>query len=156
MRGYKILRVRNSYNAYFTVEASLLFPMILLFTTMMIFMSFYVYDRCMLETCAYEAALRGCSNHIKSNEEAYKKTVDAANYLIKDKIFADSYLNSSVEVTALEVKVEYECKVNMPMVTWLSQFVPNADFAIHVTKSAPRDHQVDVIRAIRIVKDKVN
>lgn len=153
MRSYKVLK---SYNAYFTVEASLLFPMILLFTTMMIFMSFYVYDRCMLETCAYEAALRGCSNHIKSNEEAYKLTSDAANYLIKDKIFAESYLNSSVEVTALEVKVEYECRVNMPMVTCISQFVPNADFTIHVAKSAPRDHQVDCIRSIRIVKDKVN
>ena len=155
MHSYKVLKTEKSYHAYFTVEASLLFPMILLFTTMMIFSSFSVYDRCMLETCAYEAALRGCSNHIKTNEEAYKKTKDAAEYLVKDKIFADSYLNNSVEVTALEIKVEYECIVNMPMAVWLETFIPNADFTIYVKKSAPRDHQVDVIRAIRIVKDKV-
>ena len=39
-------------DAYFTVEAALLIPMVMLFTVMMIFLSFYSYDRCILERSA--------------------------------------------------------------------------------------------------------
>ena len=40
--------------AYFTVEASLILPAVMLFTVMMIFLGFYSYDRCVMEHSAYE------------------------------------------------------------------------------------------------------
>ena len=58
--------LRDTEKGYFTVEAALVFPMALLFTAMMIFLAFYSYDRCILEQSAYEAALRGTGNHIRS------------------------------------------------------------------------------------------
>ena len=50
---------------YFTVEAALLLPFVMMSIVFMIFLSFYCYDRCILEQCAYAAALRGSSNRLK-------------------------------------------------------------------------------------------
>ena len=50
--------IKRRMGGYFTVEAALILPMVILFMTTMLFVGFYVYDRCMLEHCAYEAAER--------------------------------------------------------------------------------------------------
>ena len=44
---------------YFTVEAALLLPFVMMSIVFMIFLSFYCYDRCILEQCAYAAAKEG-------------------------------------------------------------------------------------------------
>ena len=54
--------IKRRTGGYFTVEAALILPMVILFMTTMLFVGFYVYDRCMLEHCAYEAAVRGSSS----------------------------------------------------------------------------------------------
>ena len=81
--------LRDTEKGYFTVEAALVFPMALLFTAMMIFLAFYSYDRCILEQSAYEAALRGTGNHIRSAQEAYNQAYEAAARLTEEKLFAD-------------------------------------------------------------------
>ena len=65
-------------SGYFTVEAALLLPIIIMIIVFMIFLSFYCYDRCILEQCAYAAALRGSSNRFTSTQEAYEEAAGAA------------------------------------------------------------------------------
>ena len=140
-------------DGYFTVEAALLLPMVLLFITTMLFVGFYVYDRCMLEHCAYEAAVRGSSSLYRSNEEAYEVTRDAVNLLVKDKIFAARNLEYDITVTGSDIEVVYECDVNVPLLKWLSQYTNEVDFHIYAKGSAPRGRQVKLIRVMdRIIK----
>lgn len=133
---------------YFTVEASMILPMVTLFMTVMIFMSFYSYDRCILEQSAFQAAVRGSSNLIHSNEDAYLVAYEAASELVNEKLFAVSNLTYEVTASALCVTVTYDCEVNMPFITWLSEFISDVDFTIHVEKKVLRNRQVDTVRLL--------
>lgn len=143
--------MRKTENGYFTVEASLIFPMVLLFTVMMIFLAFYSYDRCVLEQSAYEAALRGTGNHIKSAQEAYDKAYEAAGRLVEEELFAMHDFQYEVSVSADFVTVRYHCVVNMPLMGWLCEYVPGIDLALDIKGEARRCRQTRTIRSCRVI-----
>ena len=138
--------IKRRMGGYFTVEAALILPMVILFMTTMLFVGFYVYDRCMLEHCAYEAAVRGSSSLYRSNEEAYEATLDAVNLMVKDKIFAARNLEYYITVTGSDIEVVYECDVNVPLLNWLSQYTKEVNFHVYAKGRAPSGRQVKLIR----------
>lgn len=140
--------MRKRLNGYFTVEAALIMPMVILFLSTMLFLGFYVYDRCFLGHCAYEAAVRGSSSLCRTNEEAYEVTLQAVERLPAKRVFATNELKYTIEVTGTTVEVIYECDVNVPFLEWLSQYTDDVDFHIRVKGSAPRGRQVKLIRAM--------
>lgn len=141
-----MLNRRYQVEGYFSVEAALLLPMVILFMTVMIFMAFYSYDRCILEQSAWQAAIRGSYNCFDSNEAAQEAASKAAQTLVKEKLFAVSDLSYSVKASMLYVEVSYDCKVNMPFITWLGEFVHDKDFSINVTRKVPRCRQTEIVR----------
>lgn len=124
---------------YFTVEASMLFPMIFVIQLFIICLSVYMYDRCVMEQCAYEAAFRGSSNMLHGNEEAQQSAKEAAENLIADRLFAVSELESTVTASATEICVVYEGKISMPFMSWSAP--------IKAERKIPRSNP---LRAIRI------
>lgn len=56
--------MKKSMEGYFTVEAALLFPMILGVILFVIYSWFYQYDRCLMEMDTGTMALRGCADEI--------------------------------------------------------------------------------------------
>lgn len=56
-------------NAYFTVEAALVFPIVLGVVLFTIYLLFFQYDRCLLEQSAGVLAMRGCTLQITDREE---------------------------------------------------------------------------------------
>ena len=148
--------VRRQYEAaYFTVEASLILPMVMLFTVMMIFLGFYSYDRCVMEHSAYEAALRGTSSHFKTAQEAEAAARTAASRLVEEKLFAIHDFQYNVSVDAGSVTVTYHCIVNMPFVTWMCEYVPGMDMTLDIKKSARRLKPVRTIRDCLILNELI-
>ena len=143
-------------NGYLTVEASLLFPMVLLFTVMMIFLGFYSYDRCVLEQSAYEAALRGTGNHIKSEQEANEEAYEAAGRIVEEKLFAMHDFQYDVSVSADFVTVDYHCVVNMPLMGWLCEYVSEIDLTLDISSKARRCRQTRTIRGCRVINQLIN
>lgn len=74
--------------AYFTVEAVLIFPMVLYVCVFVIYSGFYIYDRCVIGQDAYRAALRASSLYRQDNQEVYNAAEDTLQMLIKDKYIA--------------------------------------------------------------------
>ena len=148
--------MRKRENGYFTVEASLIFPLVLLFTVMMIFLAFYSYDRCVLEQSAYEAALRGTGNHIKSAQDAYLEAHEAAGRLVDEKLFAIHDFEYDVSVSADFVTVQYQCVVNMPLMGWLCEYVSGIDLTLDISSEARRCKQTRTIRTCRVINKLIN
>lgn len=142
---------KRYYEAYFTVEASFLLPLVMLFTVMMIFLAFYSYDRCVMEHSAYEAALRGTSNHFQTAAEAESAARTAAARLIDGKLFAMHDFSYDVSVDANHVTVTYHCVVNMPLATWLGEYVSGFDMTLHISRSAKRLNPARTVRDCRIL-----
>lgn len=148
--------ITKNENGYFTVEAALIFPMALLFTVMMIFLAFYSYDRCILEQSAYEAALRGTGNHIKSAQEAYSKAYQAADTLVEGKLFAMHDFCCDVSVSADFVNVNYHCTGNMPLMGWLCEYVSGIDLRLNICAEARRCRPTRTIREIRVINKLIH
>ena len=146
----------DAEDGYFTVEAALILPMALLFCVMMIFLAFYSYDRCVLEQSAYEAALRGASNHIKSANEAYLEAYAAADALTCEKLFAMQDFSYDVSVSAELVTVNYRCEANMPFMGWLGEYVTGIDLTLDIEKSAKRSEQTKFVRGCRAANNLIN
>jgi hypothetical protein len=148
------INLKKHEKAYFTLEASLIMPMVMLFTVMMIFLAFYSYDRCILEHSAYEAALRGTSSHFDSAKEALEAADTAAKRLVEGKLFALHDFSYDVSVDGVEVTVSYHCVVNMPLMTWLSGYISDiseSTMTLDIKKNATRCHQTGTIRTCRVV-----
>lgn len=140
-------RVRDlEITGYFTVEASFLLPFIMLCVVFMIFLSFYCYDRCIMEQCAYAAALRGSSNRYDHTQEAYQEALEAAESLIEKKLLAIRKVNTTVRVSAMAVTVSYKCEVNMPGNDWLKTIVGEDVLCIEVSKKVLRNKTVEIMR----------
>jgi len=149
-------KIKKQEYGYFTVEAALIFPMVLLFSVMMIFLAFLSYDRCILEQSAYEAALRGTGNHIKSAQEAYSEAYDAADTLVDGKLFAIHDFGYDVSVCADFVTVQYHCAVNMPLMGWLCEYVSGIDLTLDISAEARRNRPTRTIRNFRVINDLIN
>lgn len=128
----------------------MILPIVMLFTVMMIFLAFYSYDRCVMEHSAYEAALRGTSSHFRTAAEAESAARTAAARLVEGKLFAMHDFSCDVSVDAGSVTVIYHCAVNMPLVTWLGEYVPGIDMTLNISRSAKRLKPARTIRDCRI------
>lgn len=133
------------------MEASLILPVAMLLTVMMIFLGFYSYDRCVLEHSAYEAALRGTYSHVRTAEEAASLAQGAAKRLVEGKLFAMHDFTYDVSVDADKVTVMYHCVVNMPLVTWLGEYVSGMDLTLDISRSAKRLHPARTVRDCRVI-----
>lgn len=129
---------------YFTLEAAILLPFVMMTMVFMIFLSFYCYDRCILEQCAYAAALRGSSNRFENSDEAYEEASRAAKQLVSEKLFAVKELKTTVRVSAVTVTVTYECTVNMPT----GDLIGEDYLSLKVSKSVRRNRTVTVLRQL--------
>lgn len=87
MKKKEIKRCRG-WEAYFTVEAVLVFPMALYICVFIIYSGFYTYDRCVIEQDAYRAALQGSSIYRQDNREVYNAAEDTLRTLMTDKYIA--------------------------------------------------------------------
>lgn len=133
------------------MEASLILPLAMLFTVMMIFLAFYSYDRCVMEHSAYEAALRGTNSHFGTAQEAEEAARTAAARLVEEKLFVVHDFSYDVSVDANSVTVTYHCVVNMPLITWLGEYVPGIDMTLNISRSAKRLRPARTIRDCRVL-----
>ena len=60
---------RKYYRAYFTVEAAVLYPVVLGVVLLMMYLLFFQYDRCLLEQDMGRAAVRSGSRWMQKKEE---------------------------------------------------------------------------------------
>lgn len=68
----------KKWDGYFTVEASMVFPMIIIEIVLMILLMFYQYNRCLMEQDLGTLMLRGVLMREESNQEKLKKIENVA------------------------------------------------------------------------------
>lgn len=104
--------IRGGWPAYFTVEAVLVFPMVLYVCVFIIYSGFYIYDRCVMWQDAYRAALRGSSLYRQDNQEVYNAAEDTLQILSKKKYIA-AECNFTIKVQR-EVSIIVTGSTTMP------------------------------------------
>lgn len=110
--GKKPDRKSKCTEGYFTVEATLIMPIVLYVCIFIIYTGFYLYDKCLMKQDAYRAALAGSSIYRDDNQKVYNATADAIVNFAEGKYVATDY--TAVITVQSKVKVTVSGQITMP------------------------------------------
>ena len=79
---------RKNYKAYFTVEAAVLYPIVLGVIVLMTYLLFFQYDRCLLEQDMGRAAVRSGSRWMQKKEELNRQLQEKDMFFDTEKYIA--------------------------------------------------------------------
>lgn len=111
---------RKEIRAYFTVEASVIVPLILGFFLFLIYIIIYQYNRCLLEQDTAILAMRGCIeqkwNVFQDNQQLLQVMQQQAGKVYTEKYTAIQLEGWSVSLKNNKVKVKGNGEVTIPFV----------------------------------------
>lgn len=151
MNNAEGIKTNGKQNAYFTLEASLIMPLVLIVIIFIMYVGFYSYDKCLLRQDTYRLLIRGSQVKNASNEDVMntiKKEDLERNY---DKyvmcIWEDKHV--SVEHDSINIVGEGMLKVSIP---FIDNLLGKNAWNITVEAKTTRIHPIDVIRSCRKIQ----
>ena len=144
----KKLTLKGSY----TIEASFLMPMILTVIVIIIYLTFFLHDRTVLNSVAYTAAMRG--SQLTSGEDVYAVVEDSGKKLIKNRLLATKNVTTDVSVQKNKISVSYRGVLKIPAGTLLCRYLTNGRDSLEVNAQAQADciNPVSLVRKMRVVE----
>lgn len=104
---------RKYYDAYFTVEASLIVPMVFLLVIMLIFWGFVCYEKTVSVQSCYLAALRSSNEWELSGKRLENYTEGELNRLLEEKRLFPIGDKKSIDIGFAKIKVELVGKMDL-------------------------------------------
>ncbi len=144
----KKTRLEGSY----TIEAALLFPFILTVIVMIMYLSFFLHDRCVMNQSAYQAALR--ASRVKTEENKVMGTAQrAAQELMEKTVLATGDISHSVDISGSEVIVRYEGILKIPAGVIFMNISGSDGIRVSGSGRAKRKDPIKFIRECRVVEN---
>lgn len=105
--------VCKKIDAYLTVEAALVLPMVLGAVLLVIYLLFFQYDRCLMEQNVGKLAMRGCTFQAANSEEIVARIV-AQSRQADERFFAWKLGAVKVTIKGNRVRVERSGELEFP------------------------------------------
>ena len=134
-------------NAYMTLEATLMYPLIFGGIIFTISLAIYLYNATVIKQISSVAALRGSLEYEMNEKEIKKYVNEEIDKLTKEKLIFVSKVEKDIEVTADKIKVRLETNVNLPFLK-----IPFLDFKwqeLSFESQAKKVKTVSIIRGAR-------
>lgn len=136
--------VMERVEGYLTVEASMLFPLVLYFLLALFEVAIFQYDRCLMEQDLARLAVWGASMEF-TNEEAQEALLSLESRIYKEQYIAFADEKLGYEIGAGKVKVSKSGQIGLPSV-----FLGRANRTYEVAKPS----QTTVSRLYRMMGKK--
>lgn len=101
-------------NAYFTLEATLVWPIAFGVIVLLVYIAFFQYNRCLMEQDMGILALRGCTALAEEKEEVMQALMDEAAGIYTDKYILWEGSNVKIRLEKGMVKVAQEGELYFP------------------------------------------
>ncbi len=137
---------------YFTIEATLLMPMVLAVYIFLIYLGLYQYDRCLLEQDCRLIALRGSFLQGQENKEIYWCVNKMFNENNWDKFALSVKNNIAIEVSGENVNAEICRYINVPFVKNIFEGI-SEEWKIQVAAKSRRLEPATVIRICKKIME---
>lgn len=144
------MRKKEDISAYMTVEASLLFPLIVVVLLCVIYLAFYSYDKTMAFQNAGICALYGKNGMdvVENEKEWVEKMYQTLEILNNGQYIAPTNLKQLVSIEKSNIVIRQEGNVNIPLLN--QNFMSKLDFIEGVKLVSKKG--VFYIRQVRKVK----
>ena len=138
---------KKQQNAYMTLEASLILPVIFAGIIFAIYVGIYFYDISTMKHVAYIGALRGSQLMDASAREIKIFVEQQLEQLLNQKILVKEVLQKEVKVSYGKVKVKISMNLKIPFMQWIIRDTGLS--IIEKEAEAVRVHPVNFIREVR-------
>lgn len=136
----------------FTIEAAIIMPVVIIITLMLIYLGFFLYNRCVMTQKSYVAALRG-----SIYDEERKENILARDQYMEEelrelygtKLLAGAGVESHIAMEKKEVTVKTELFMRVPIVTLLKNQGYKNGWNIYIEKKVPVFKEIQFIRNCR-------
>lgn len=139
--------MKKTLKGSYTVEASLIFPLVIVLCVLLIYLTFFLYDECSSWQSAYIAALRtetSCGAEA-GKEEAAGRT---ARQLLSEQLLAASRVVQETHVDAKRIEVLVKADVYPPV----GRLLVNQQWHLESRGEVKRLRPVEYIRLCRRLK----
>ncbi|MCR5746753.1 MAG: pilus assembly protein [Lachnospiraceae bacterium] len=146
--------MRKELKGSYTIEAALIFPMIMTVIVFIIYMSLYLHDRAVMSSCAYQAALK--ASMIRTAVEDMRKEAEkAADYNLEGLLLATENVESEVEVSGKNVKVSYKGNLRIPHSILFLNIAGTDRIVVEGNGTARQKDAIEFIRSCRAAENIV-
>lgn len=138
-------------NAYFTVEAALILPLVMSAVLMEIFLLMFQYDRCVLEQDVNRITIYAASVAGDTTEELEQKIRSRMEIISMEKYLAWSMEMLQLEMVRGNVEVNGAGSFGLPLTEW-NLFTGESAWGAGVKRKAIKVSPTDFIRLYRKVR----
>lgn len=121
LKGVSIERIREKQNAYFTVEAALVLPLVMSAMMIGIYLFCYQYNRCLLEQDMGSLLVWGCTAAAEKSgkaEEIKESVLRRASEINRDKYAAWKLTAIDIKLSNNDISLEGRGELVFPVPGW--------------------------------------
>ncbi|MBD5541160.1 MAG: pilus assembly protein [Lachnospiraceae bacterium] len=100
-----MMRCFKDNKGSFTIEAAVIIPFIVCLLMTILFLAFFLYDRCSLERAAGSAALRGSREIWESSDVQYQKANEGIDFVLSHNLLGADYVDKQIKISGNEIEV---------------------------------------------------
>lgn len=141
--------VRKRFDVYFSLEASLLLPLIILVIWLIILTGFYLYNVHCIHQITSIGALRGAGMKRESREEIKQYLEEEIEKMIRERLVMMEEINYQVKIDTQNVEVKVDGTMHFPVFSILKDSLKL--WEISADSRYKREDPVDSIRRMRLV-----
>ena len=145
--------MKKSLKGSYTIEAALIFPFIMGVIVFIIYISFFLHDRAVMKSCAYQAALKASLVRTGSSD-MQREALKAAEYNISGLLLATEGLDTRVSVSGKEVTVSYSGTLRIPQGALFMKISGSDGIAVQGEGRASQKDAIEFIRKCRMVQSQ--
>lgn len=99
------MRCLKNNKGSFTIEAAIIIPFIVCLIMSILFLAFFLYDRCSLQRAAASAALRGSQEIWESSDMQYQKADEGIDFVLSHNLLGADCVDKQVQINGNEITV---------------------------------------------------
>lgn len=140
---------KKNCNAYFTVEATFIIPMVLLLIVLMIQYGFFCYEKSLSLQCCYLAALRASNEWELTGKEIENFAASEMENLLEERALYP--INRGIRATITLIGLEVEMQGNMEILFWEMDEKSMDVWEVNAKKSAAKTIPSEYIRKYKVL-----
>ena len=143
--------MKKACKGSYTVEASFIFPLVMSVIVLIIYLSFFIHDRAVMDAASYQAAMRG--SFVTSDKTDFmKKAEKAGDELLREALLVTHVREKNIELKNNTLTVTYSGVMDIPGGI---NFIPGipSELKMNVKSSATRIDPTGFVRTCRIVEN---
>lgn len=143
MKLKKLYCFKNKNEAVLTIELSLLMPGIMAVIIFIIYVSFYLHDKCVFERACYNSAVR--NRYLKNEELLCEKICDNIDDILQQDLFSVWEYTAYCEIKNEKINIYIKGEIKLSD-SLLFDYIDSALFNINETVSVYKTFEPDYLR----------